>query len=240
MKHMAGKDNLALCIPGQSKDGVGGFVVASVAGHKAFSAYDINSLFPLYVYSEDGLDRVFNFEPKLLQKMQKIAGEKGCPLPSEVDVFDYISSVLNWPSYKAIYTEFLKSDFPRIPWPKSPEFFNSMVNHGKQLREMHLLVPSALGSALYPFIGEGEATVEIVKFDDGKIWINSGQYFDNVDFDIWSCAVGGYRPLEKWLKDRKGCSLNYTEIKYYQSIIKSIVGTMKVRNEMPEYDILLQ
>lgn len=240
MKHMAGKDNLALCIPGQSKDGVGGFVVASVAGHKAFSAYDINSLFPLYVYSEDGLDRVFNFEPKLLQKMQKIAGEKGCPLPSEVDVFDYIYSVLNWPSYKAIYTEFLKSDFPRIPWPKSPEFFNSMVNHGKQLREMHLLVPSALGSALYPFIGEGEATVEIVKFDDGKIWINSGQYFDNVDFDIWSCAVGGYRPLEKWLKDRKGCSLNYTEIKYYQSIIKSIVGTMKVRNEMPEYDILLQ
>ncbi|MFC6339694.1 DNA methyltransferase [Pseudomonas sp. CCM 7891] len=238
MRHMAGKENLALCIPGQSKDGVGGFVVASVAGHKSFSAYDINSLFPLYVYSEDGLSRKFNFEPALLQKMQKIVGIEGRPLPSEVEIFDYIYAILNWPSYKAAYSEFLKSNFPKIPWPQSPDFFNLMVSHGKRLREIHLLVPGALGSAIYPFLGEGDATVDNVKFNDGKIWINAEQYFDNIDPDIWSCAVGGYQPLAKWLKDRKGYSLSYVDIKYYQSIIKSIAGTLEIRNEMSEYSVI--
>ena len=46
MRNMAGKENIAVCIPGQTKDGIGGVAVKSVAGHKAFGAYDINSLFP--------------------------------------------------------------------------------------------------------------------------------------------------------------------------------------------------
>lgn len=239
MKHMAGKDNLALCIPGQSKDGVGGFIVSSVAGHKTFSAYDINSLFPLYVYSADGDGRAYNFEPTLLHKLQNVAGKKGAASPSEAEIFDYIYAVLNWTPYKNTYNEFLRQDFPRIPWPESPEFFSSMALFGKRFREMHLLVPGALGSAIYPFIGDGDAIVENVKFDGSKIWINAEQYFDNVNLEIWSFLVGGYQPLAKWLKDRKGHPLAYADIKYYQSMLKSIAGTISVRNEMPDYGSVL-
>src|SRR3546814_9484523 len=47
--------------------------------------------------------------------------------PDEIAAFDYIYGVLHCPAYRKTYAEFLKSDFPRIPWPASPAEFWSVA-----------------------------------------------------------------------------------------------------------------
>ncbi len=56
-----------------------------------------------------------------------------------IDILDYIYAVLHSPAYREKYKEFLKIDFPRVPYPKDATTFWQLVELGKQLREMHLL-----------------------------------------------------------------------------------------------------
>jgi type I restriction-modification system DNA methylase subunit len=79
--------------------------------------------------------------------------------PSEVKVFDYIYGVLHSPDYRAKFAEFLKIDFPRIPYPPSPEVFRQVSEKGEALRRLHLMEPAAVGDAPYRYMGEGDDVV---------------------------------------------------------------------------------
>ena len=54
-------------------------------------------------------------------------------------IFDYIYAILHTPEYRAKYREFLKTDFPRIPYPKDGETFRRFAAIGAQLRTTHLM-----------------------------------------------------------------------------------------------------
>jgi predicted helicase len=56
-----------------------------------------------------------------------------------IDILDYIYAVLHSPKYREKYKEFLKIDFPRVPYPKDQKTFFDLVELGSQLREIHLL-----------------------------------------------------------------------------------------------------
>lgn len=190
-----------------------------------------NYIFPLYLYPADGeLDqtRRVNFDPKLYRKLQKLATEAERGTPDEVAVFDYIYGVLHCPAYRETYAEFLKIDFPRIPWPSSPAEFWDVSDKGGQLRRLHLMEPAAVGPAPYPFRGEGSSVVETVRFDANAVWINDTQYFEGVPDVSWGFYIGGYQPAQKWLKDRKGRTLSYEDVKHYQSIIKILSETDRI------------
>jgi len=228
MRHLAGTENLAIAMPKQTKDGFGGLAVDSIAGHKVFSAYDINTIFPLYLYpDEQDLDqtRRINFDPKLYKKLQKLGKHPDRGTPDEVQVFDYIYGVLHCPAYRQTYREFLKIDFPRIPWPTSPDQFWQISDAGQQLRRLHLMEPAAIGDTPYPFKGEGDGVVDKPRFDAGKVWINEGQYFESVPELAWNFYIGGYQPAQKWLKDRRGRELTFDDIRHYQRIIKILSET---------------
>ena len=60
-----------------------------------------------------------------------------CSTP--LQIFDYIYGVLHTPSYRERYKEFLKIDFPRIPYPQNAEEFNRIVAIGEKLRKLHLM-----------------------------------------------------------------------------------------------------
>jgi hypothetical protein len=77
--------------------------------------------------------------------------------PSEVKVFDY--GVLHSPAYRETFAEFLKIDFPRIPYPPSPEVFRHVSEKGESLRRLHLMEPAAIGETPYPYEGEGDNVV---------------------------------------------------------------------------------
>ena len=183
MRHLARHPNLALMAPKQTKDEIGGLVNDGVAGHKAFSGFDITSNFPLYLYPDEHAEqhdafasaqRTLNLHPKLYAAICNAAGidpaDQASPdddframtgeaRPSEVKVFDYIYGVLHAPTYRETFAEFLKIDFPRIPYPPSPDVFRHVSEKGEQLRRLHLMEAAAIGATPYLFEGEGDDVV---------------------------------------------------------------------------------
>ncbi|EOZ7525233.1 type ISP restriction/modification enzyme [Enterobacter quasiroggenkampii] len=188
--------------------------------------------FPLYLYPKDKLAKPqVNFEPKLYARLQKLAAHSDHGIPNETVVFDYIYGVLHCPIYRKVYAEFLKTDFPRIPWPASPDEFWHVSAKGGELRRLHLMEPSAISETSYRFMGEGNNEVDTIgkaSFRDGKVFINKTQYFANVPETAWSFRIGGYQPAQKWLKDRQGRPLSFEDIKHYQRIIKVLIETDRI------------
>jgi predicted helicase len=157
-------------------------------------------------------------------------------LPDELLVFDYIYGVLHSPDYRRTYAQFLKIDFPRIPYPASPEVFAHVAEKGGQLRRLHLMEDAAIGATLYPFKGTSVSGADnvVVKpalSDDGRVLINPDQYFDNVPAVAWEFHIGGYQPAQKWLKDRKGRALSFEDVMHYQKIIKILCETDRIMKE---------
>ena len=58
------------------------------------------------------------------------------------------------------------------------------------------------------------------------------QYFVDVPKIAWEFYIGGYQPAQKWLKDRRGRSLSFEDIKHYQQIIKILVETDRIMKEI--------
>lgn len=218
-----------------------------------------SAVFPLYAYPDSGdlySPVSVNFDPKLYASIRKAAGLTG-PLvapdgsdafrratgdarPDEVKVFDYIYGVLHCPAYRETYAEFLKIDFPRIPFPASPESFRTISEKGESLRRLHLMEDAAIGAPPYPFDGEApegqDCVVDKARFEAGRVWINGkdaqGQYFDGVPTEAWDFHIGGYQPAQKWLKDRKGRTLSWDDIRHYQKIIKILTETGRIMAEI--------
>ena len=152
--------------------------------------------------------------------------------PDEVAIFDYIYGVLHCPAYRKTYAEFLKIDFPRIPYPASPEMFWDVSTKGTHLRKLHLMEDAAIGLAPYVFHGEGNGVVGKVNYqasgETGRVFINESQYFDNVTKIAWEFYIGGYQPAQKWLKDRKGRPLEFDDVRHYQKIIIILSETDRI------------
>ena len=191
--------------------------------------------FPLYLYpAPEELDqtRRINFDPVMYQKLQTLATEAQRGTPDEVAVFDYIYGVLHTPAYRQKYAEFLKTDFPRIPWPETPPAFWATSDLGGELRRLHLMEAEAVGVPAYPFTGDGNTVVDKPRFADGNVWINAHQGFEGVPEVAWNLYIGGYQPAQKWLKDRKGRTLTFDDIKHYQKIIKVLVETQNLMTQL--------
>ncbi len=241
MRHMLSAPNVALSFNRtveQDRPFTDVFVFENIIQHHSLSLKEVNYLAPLYLYpSPTELDqtRRVNFEPKLYSKLRKFAAHPVRGEADEVAVFDYIYGVLHCPAYREIYAEFLKIDFPRIPWPASPEVFWDVSDKGGQLRRLHLMEGAAIGDTPYPFTGEGAGKVEKVEFRAGAVWINQTQRFENAPEISWGFHIGGYQPAQKWLKDRKGRTLDFEDVQHYQRILKILIETDRIMKliEMP-------
>ena len=74
----------------------------------------------------------------------------------------------------------------------------------------------------------GSMAVEQVSYDGGRVYINSEQYFENVPESAWNFYIGGYQPAQKWLKDRKGMTLDFKDVKHYERIIDVLLETDRI------------
>jgi predicted helicase len=153
-----------------------------------------------------------------------------------VDILDYIYAVLHSPTYREKYKEFLKIDFPRVPYPKDAATFWAFVHLGSQLRQIHLLESPIVEQYITQYPIDGDNTVSKVKYQDGKVYINDTQYFDNVSHVAWEFYIGGYQPAQKWLKDRKERQLEFEDIFHYQKIIVALTETDKLMKEIDKID----
>jgi Type ISP C-terminal specificity domain len=235
-RHFIGYENIGLIFSRQAIADDHGYNHVLVSGdifdnRGVYSNKGISSLAPLYLYpSPQDLDqsRRINFDPKLYKRLQALAKHPTLGTPDEVQVFDYIYGVLHCPAYRATYAEFLKIDFPRIPWPVSPDEFWDVSSKGQTLRKLHLMEAGAIGATPYPFRGDGDGVVGKPRYEDGKVWINPTQYFEGAPVVSWGFYIGGYQPAQKWLKDRKGRALSFDDVKHYQRILKILAETDRI------------
>ncbi len=235
-KYIVGKDNICLLARRTTPPVAFTHVLVSdVIVSEGVLGVDPNGReyqFPLYIYSDDG-EKYPNLDETILAKLQKIVGEV-----APEDIFDYIYSILHSPQYRNDYKEFLKIDFPRIPYPTKKSSFEDMARLGKQLRELHLFVSPTLNNLITTFPKSGHNRVDIVpKFVNGSVYINSEQYFGGVPENAWEFYIGGYQPAQKWLKDRRGRVLTDEEIDHYQKMIVSISSTIKLMDEINKISI---
>jgi predicted helicase len=207
---------------------------ALLASNTTSSSY----LFPLYLYPSEKEPQIHQKgkEPNINEKILKEFKEF---TPDEI--FAYIYAILYSPTYRKNYEEELRIDFPRIPFTKDKEFFKEMSKLGKRLIDIHLLRSSELNPPIVKYKGEGDDVIKIVKYDDrfSRIYINEGQFFEGISEEMWNYHIGGYKVLEKYLKERKGRIMD-DPIKFIQ-ICTAIYKTIEIQKEIDNlYNLLIK
>jgi len=151
-------------------------------------------------------------------------------------IFYYIYAVLYSNIYRTKYAEFLKIDFPRIPFTKDYELFSKMADYGQRLVDLHLLKSKDIDQPIAKFQGKGDERVDKLRFDEKEksVYINQSQYFGGVTKEVWEYQIGGYQVCSKWLKDRKKKLLSLNDIKHYCKIVTSLQKTIEVQKAIDD------
>ena len=73
------------------------------------------------------------------------------------------------------YKEFLKIDFPRVPYPKDKDTFWKLVKMGGEIRQIHLLESAVVDKPICKFNISGTDVVAKPKYENGNVYINRVQ-----------------------------------------------------------------
>ena len=236
MKHIIDKKNIGLCFI-RNDYKTENYNYAFIAelmierhllGGQAYFA-------PLYLYSDD-LDsqKRVNFKPEFARMIRDKLGS-----PSPESVLAYIYGILHIPHYRTDYLEYLKIDFPRIPFDVDIDYFNNISKLGQNLIDSHTMkkiLQSKIGEPCFKDI----ANMIVDKVDykplEQKIYFNKNSYFENVSQEIWDYTIDGYKILDKYLKARENIEIT-DMLKHIQNIIKSIDSTIKTCAVLDSYEI---
>jgi len=261
MRHMVAGPNLGLITTRQTRDEWDCFATRYICGHKSCAGYDINSLFPLYLYMADDPNHdLFSGEPAdtSITRRPNLSPEFTADLSSDLamtfitdgkgdtkatfgpeDVFDYMYAVFHSPTYRTRYAEFLKIDFPRLPLTSNSDLFRALCALGEELVGLHLMEKHGPRMTKFPVAGIN--VVDKVRYtepgqgsEQGRVWINKAQYFEGVPPEVWGFHVGGYQVCGKWLKDRKGRTLTIDDITHYTGVVSALSETIRIMDEIDE------
>jgi hypothetical protein len=196
-------------------------------------------LLPLYVYADENKKDLFsqhqterepNIPVDIFEDLESIYGHK----PTPEDILYYIYGVFYSNGYRETYAEFLKIDFPRVPFTVNYNLFQKLCELGKELADLHLLKSPALYPPIAKYQGNGNDRIEkiVYKEDEKRIYINKDKYFEGIASEVWNYHIGGYQVLQKYLKDRKG--RNMDDAPRYCRIVTALSKTIEVQKEIDE------
>ncbi len=251
MRHMLAGDNLALIATRQASVDFGySHVLASksaVDNRCVYSSRGIMSLMPLYLYPAadrsdlfahlELSDRQPNLNPDLVAAITD-AYARG-PLPE--DIYHYVYAILHAPVYREKYAEFLRREFPRVPFTRDRELFDGIASLGARLTELHLLKSPELDPPTCRFDGEGDMIVARTKAkgfrydaEAQRMYVNKTQYFAPIPENVYQYRIGGYQVCDKWLKDRKERRLKLEDIQTYCRIVTAIGHTIRIQEQLDD------
>ena len=245
MHHMIKGKNLALISVKQIAEKIynHAFITETIAESRiTLSNKGIAFLFPLYLYRPEqhekipqslkklfgiadpfnGKERIENIHPAFREKINKKYNE----VFSAEQIFFYIYAILHSPYYREKYQEFLRIDFPRIPFPDDKESFLALSALGEQLKQAHLL--EKIPNLPISYEGEGDDKITKIVFFDKKLYINPNQCFTPIEPEVWNFHIGGYQVLKKYLQERKKRKLpflSWDEIEHVKKIVASLTAT---------------
>jgi hypothetical protein len=244
MRHMLHeKNNIALMTTRLTKDDWSILATENIIGHKAVSRYDIGYLFPLYRYNatennkpnQNQNNHLFveelqaqynerreNFAPQFRAFIDLKYGHHYDP----EEILGYIYAVLHSPAYRQKYAEFLKIDFPRIPFVDDRQTFEKLSALGWRLVQAHLLKDIPAQPRVEITRGRGLVDQPAFNAPEQRLYINPQQYFAPVPADVWNFHIGGYQVLNKYLKSRKGRQLSLDEIENIINVVKVLRFTI--------------
>ena len=252
MKHML-KDNLGLLLMRQVywKNYNHIFVSDKITDSRVFiSNRGAADIFPLYLYNASAYapkrkktkssygnlmmfdkpkEKESNIKSEIIERLLKSYKKEITP----EEIFYYIYAILYSDIYRKKYNEFLKIDFPHIPFTNNIKLFNKVSKLGKELADLHLLKSEKLENnkdIKFPSIGDNK--VEKREYKSNKIYINGKQYFVGVTPEVWNYHIGGYQVLDKWLKDRKDKVLSSEDVNHYLKVIAALKLTIKFQKEI--------
>jgi len=241
MKHLL-NDNIAIVCTRQSKSENLHTLVTTNLGCCDFVT-NHSFFFPLYTYNEDkekprqktltGEVRKAESgkQPNFTEEFIRFIGEQYPNLKiSPEDILGYIYAVLHSPTYRQKFNEFLKIDFPRIPFVKDFRVFKQLSKIGTELINLHLMKTEL--KTKVKFDVQGSNVVKFVRYKDNKVYINEGQFFDGISEEVWNFYIGGYQVLDKWLKSRKNRELSSNEIEHFLQVVEIIKRTIGYMEEI--------
>ncbi len=173
---------------------------------------EISYVFPIYIYPDEHKEDIFataergyNIAPELLEAFSSQWSQF-----QPEQLFYYVYAILHSNIYRQRFAQYLRMDFPRIPFTADFELFSQLAGYGKKLADIHLLRGPHLNLPLARYQGSGSNDmVESIMYDEhnGTVQINPDKHFEGITPELWNYHIGGYQVLHKYLKDRKGKSI---------------------------------
>jgi hypothetical protein len=246
MRHMVGHENLALVTTRQTKAPFTASVATLPAAHKSAAAFDVNFVFPLWRFAPEdegvawtGPERQANLDREIMGRWAAALGMVYDDQLGESDnttnvltprrVFDYLFAVLSSTTYRSRYDALLRIDYPRVPLVVDRALFERLAELGRDLVDVNTLTKPTAPVVSFPISGSN--VVDHVKFvpgDDaafGQMSINDTQHFSNVPDWLWGMEIGGYKVLDKWLKDRRGRTLSWDDIVAFSQMTGALAAS---------------
>ena len=152
------------------------------------------------------------------------------------DIFGCIYAILHSPNYRTRYADFLRTDFPHIPFPenKDNDEFKRLAAIGNELIAAHLLRANCNGE--YGELCGDDTSHKVVKvrYDEKseRLYFNKDEYFAPLPPEVFNFQIGGYKPLDGYLKSRKGRKLSAPEINNIKQAANAIAFTIAKMREI--------
>ncbi|RTI90316.1 type ISP restriction/modification enzyme [Campylobacter jejuni] len=210
-------------------------------------------IYPLYLYlttrskkflkkenpnfnEENFTSKIENFKESFRAFIDNLYKEKFSP----ENILGYIYAVLFHKIYREKYLDFLKIDFPKIPFTKDKNTFKNLSKLGLKLINLHLLKNNELdfnvGEALFKDIKNKNFKIQKIKYnkDTKELFINESLYFNEVSLEIYEFKIGGYVVLDKYLKSHKEEDIDH---KHFTLIIQTLNETLKIQDEISKINL---
>ncbi|HDZ5190763.1 TPA: hypothetical protein RTH99_001689, partial [Campylobacter jejuni] len=185
---------------------------------------------------ENFTSKIENFKESFRTFIDELYKEKFSP----EDILGYIYAVLFHKIYREKYLDFLKIDFPKIPFTKDKNTFKNLSKLGLKLINLHLLKNDELdfnvGEALFKDIKNKNLKIQKIKYnkDTKELFINESLYFTKVSLEIYEFKIGGYAVLDKYLKSHKEEDIDH---KHFTLIIQTLNETLKIQDEISKINL---
>ncbi|TMS41321.1 MAG: hypothetical protein FGO69_08685 [Methanobacterium sp.] len=182
------------------------------------------------------LDSEDNFELNFSDEFMEFIKKRYKQIKSPLQIFEYLYAILHSKTYLKKYNEFLKVDYPYVPFVDDVKKFRTLSYLGHKLIDVHLLKGRYSGSEIGLFPVKGDNLVNKIKYDknSSNLFINKTQYFKNVPETIWKYEIGDYKVIDKWLKYRKGRNLDYSEINHIQKVLRALNESVSIMDEIDQ------
>ncbi|EAJ3649730.1 DNA methyltransferase [Campylobacter jejuni] len=185
---------------------------------------------------ENFTSKIENFKESFRTFIDELYKEKFSPQ----NILGYIYAVLFHKIYREKYFDFLKIDFPKIPFTKDKNTFKNLSKLGLKLINLHLLKNDELdfnvGEALFKDIKNKNFKIQKIKYnkDTKELFINESLYFNKVSPEIYEFKIGGYAVLDKYLKSHKEEDIEH---KHFTLIIQTLDETLKIQDEISKINL---